>query len=85
MLEATALPTEPQPLAINAKCFLNGPNQASFCLFPFFSLDKYSTNLTINYKSVDGVLGTQTHGGSMVDADKSTELWRHPINVKCYH
>ena len=27
---------------------------------------------------VDGVLGTQTRGGRMEGADKSTELWRHP-------
>ena len=26
-----------------------------------------------------GVLGTRTWGGIMVGADKSTELWRHPI------
>ena len=31
-----------------------------------------------NDKSVDGVIGTQTQGGTMVGADKSTELWRHP-------
>ena len=61
--------------------FLNGPNLASFCLFSFFSHDKYSTNLTINYKSVDGVLGTRTWGGRIVGADKSTELWRHPCEV----
>ena len=56
----------------------NGPNPVSFCLFSFFSHDKYSTN-TINEKSVDGVLGTRTRGGRMVGADESTELWRHPI------
>ena len=33
-------------------------------------------NLTI--KSVDGVLGIRTQGGSMVGAHKSTGLWRHP-------
>ena len=49
---------------------------ASFC---FFSQDKYSTN-TINEKSVDGVLGNRTCGSMMVGADKSTELWRHPLN-----
>ena len=26
-------------------------------------------------KSVDGVLGIQTHGRRMVDADETTELW----------
>ena len=49
--------------------FKNGPNPASFCLFSFFSHDKFSTNLTINDKSVDGVLGTRTRGGRMVGAD----------------
>ena len=49
-----------------------------FCLFSFVSHDKYSTNLSINDKSVDGVLGTQTWGGRMVGADESTELWRPP-------
>ena len=46
-------------------------------LFLFFSQEKYSTK-TINDKSVDGVLGTQTQGGSMVGTDESTELWRNP-------
>ena len=54
----------------------NGPNPASFCFFLLFSHAKYWTN-TINEKSKDGVLGTQTRGGKMVGADKSTELWRH--------
>ena len=35
----------------------NGPNLVSFCLFSFFSHDKYSTK-TIKDKSIDGVLGT---------------------------
>ena len=48
--------------------FLNGPNPASFCLFSFFSHDKYSTN-TINGKS-----GIWTRDGSMVGADESTLL-----------
>ena len=29
-------------------------------------------------KSIDGVLGNQTHGCQMVGADKNTELWRPP-------
>ena len=29
-------------------------------------------------KSVDGKLGIQTRGHRMVDADKTTELWRPP-------
>ena len=45
-----------------------------FIYFLFFSHDKYSTN-TINDKSEDGVHGTQTHGGTMVGADISTELY----------
>ena len=41
--------------------------------------DKYSTNFTINDKSIDGVLGSRTRGGMMEGADESTELWLHPI------
>ena len=57
--------------------FLNGPNPASFLfIFILFShcMDKYSTNLTINEKTVDGMLGSRTWGGRMEGADKSTEL-----------
>ena len=57
--------------------FKNGPNLASFLFYFRFLHDKYNTN-TINDKSVDGVLGTQTCGGRMVGAEKSTELWLHP-------
>ena len=37
--------------------------------------------VTINDKSLDGVLGNQTRSGRMEGTDKSTkstELWRHP-------
>ena len=54
-----------------------GQTRPLFCLFSFFSHDKYSKN-TINDKSIDCVLGTRTQGGMMVGADKSTELWRQP-------
>ena len=43
--------------------FLNGLNPVSFLfIFVLFShfKDKYSTNLTINDKSPDGVLGSRT-------------------------
>ena len=57
-----------------------GQTRPLFGLFSFFSQhkDKYSTNFTINYKSIDGVLGSRTRGDMMEGADKSTELWRHP-------
>ena len=58
--------------------YKNGPNSASFCLFLFLSHDKYSTN-TVNYKSKDGVLGSQTRGSRIVGVDESTELWRSPF------
>ena len=52
---------------LNVAMFLtNEPITASFCLFSFFSRDKYSTNWTKNDKSIDGVLETQTRGGRMV-------------------
>ena len=49
-----------------------------FFIFVLFShgMDKHSTNLTINEKSVDGMLGSR--GGRMEGADESTELRRHP-------
>ena len=69
---------------IEYDCFLNGPNPASFCLFSFFSHDKYSTTLTIDNKSIDGVLGTRTWGSRMIGTDKSTELWWHPKEHDCF-
>ena len=54
--------------------FKNGPIPASFCLFSWFSNDKYGTNLTTNDKSVSDLLGTQTRGGRIVGADEATEL-----------
>ena len=70
-------------MRINEFNISNGPNPASFCLFLFFLHDKYSTN-TINDKSVDGVLGTQTQGDRMVGTDESTELW-HPMSIIFWH
>ena len=61
------------------KSYKNWPNSASFCLFSFFSPDKYSTNTNTNDKSVDVVLGTRTRGGRIVGADESTELWTTEI------
>ena len=65
-------------LTIERLIFLKGPNPASFCLFLFFSHDKYRTNMTINDKRIGGVLGTRTQGGRIADADEPTELWWHP-------
>ena len=42
------------------------------------------TNLALNYKNIDSVLGTQTRGGRMVGIDESTELWRHPMTELLY-
>ena len=54
-----------------------------FCSFSQHK-DKYSTNFTINDKSIDGVLGSRTRGGMMEGTDKSTELWRHPYYDNSY-
>ena len=35
----------------------------------------------VNWKSIDGVLGTQTRGGKMEGIDECTELWRHPNTI----
>ena len=55
-----------------------GQTRPLFCLFQFFSHDKYRSNLTINDKSFDGVPETRTRDGKMVGAEYSTELWRTP-------
>ena len=69
-----------QKLALTS--FLNGQTRPLFCLFLLFShvanTNTYGINLTINDKSVDGVLGSQTRGGRMESADDSTELLWHP-------
>ena len=50
-----------------------------FVLFTFeFNWQIYSLNY-INWKSIDGVLGTRTRGSWMEGADESTELWRHLV------
>ena len=43
-----------------------GLTQALSVYFSFFSHDKNGTNLTINDKSKNGVLGTRTRGVKMV-------------------
>ena len=64
--------------------FLKMGQNGLFCLFFIlvFSHEKCSTNLTINDKSMDGVLGSRTRGGRIVGADKSTELSWHPTKVQ---
>ena len=47
-------------------------------IFFLFACQILSTNLTINDKSIYGVLGSWTWGGRVVGTDESTELWRHP-------
>ena len=55
-----AVSASPRYLGIGNLFFKkNGPNPASFYLFSFFSHDKYTTNLTKNYKSVDSNPGWQ--------------------------
>ena len=61
----------------------NGPNPASFCLFLFFfshCKEKYSTNLTINYKSIDGVLGSRTEAAGW----KALSYGGTPIKLTSY-
>ena len=45
-------------------------------------IDKYSTDLTINDKIIDVVLGSRTLGGMIEGTDKSSELWRHPKKLE---
>ena len=57
-----------------------GQTRPLFVYFRSFRIILRS-NLTINDKCIDGVLGSRTEGGRIEDADESTELWRHP-NIK---
>ena len=62
--------------------FLMGQTRPLFVYFRTFHNEKtnaYSTNLTVNDKSIDGALGTRTRGGRTEGADESTELWRNPL------
>ena len=59
-----------------------GQSRPLFVYFRSFHIRIQVTNIQFELKfekSVDGVLGTQAWGGMMEGADKSTELWRHPI------
>ena len=56
-----------------------GQSRTLFAYFPLFPLN---TIQKID-ESIDGVLGTQTQGGRMEGADKSTELWRHSSYTDC--
>ena len=53
-----------------------GQTRPLFVYFRFMS-HIARTNLTINYKSIDGDTGSRTWGGRMEGADESTELRRH--------
>ena len=61
-----------------------GHTRPLFCSFSH-CMDKYSTNLTINDKSIDGMLGSRTRGGRMEGADESTELWWHPTIIESFN
>ena len=47
----------------------------------FLQCIQNSTNLTINEKIIDGMLGTRILGSMMVGEDESTELWWHPYEA----
>ena len=50
-----------------------------FVFHSFHYAKTISQIFVINVKSIDGVLGTRTLGGSMEGIDESTELWGHPF------
>ena len=53
----------------------------SFCLFSFFSHEKYSSN-TINEKSVDGVLGTRTRAAGWQVQTNPLSYGDTPLRLK---
>ena len=64
-----------------------GQNRSLFLYFCSFLTmqDRYSTHLTVNDKSIDGMLGSQTRGSRMEGSDESNEIWRHPCCRSCLH
>ena len=58
--------------------FLNGPIRHLFVYFRYFLI---TISIIQIKKSIDGVLGIQTHCRWMVGADNTTELWRPPMIV----
>ena len=65
-----------------------GQTRPLFVYFRSFHMTNKAQILTINEKSIDGVLWTQTRGGRMVGTDKSTELWarfKQNILQKWFH
>ena len=65
----------PSPYTI---VFWMGQSQPLFVYFRLFYKTQTKYNLI---KSIDGVLGTQTRGGRIEGADKSTDLWWHPMQL----
>ena len=65
----------PSPYTI---VFWMGQSQPLFVYFRLFYKTQTKYNLIT---SIDGVLGTQTRGGRIEGADKSTDLWWSPMQL----
>ena len=61
-----------------------GQTRPLFVYFRSFLRTNIAQILTINEKNINGVRVTQTQGSSVVGADESTELWRHPRVKECF-
>ena len=56
-----------------------GQTRPFFCLRPLLNtMTNTVQNLTVNCRSIDGVLGIRTRDLGVLGADKSTKLWRPP-------
>ena len=56
---------------------------ASPAFFYFCPCLKTMTNLTLNGRSRDGVIGIRTWDRSMAGEDESSKLWRAPLSGPC--
>ena len=63
----------------NKSCQNYVPNPGLF--FVYFRPFLITISTIQSEKTADGVLGIQTRGNRMVDADKTTELWRPPNHI----
>ena len=51
--------------------------------FFYFCRLKTMTNLTLNGRSIDGVIGIRTWDRRMAGEDESSKLWRAPLSGPC--
>ena len=71
-----------RPIVLGS-CFSKSGGGASPAFFYFCPCLKTMTNLTLNGRSIDGVIGIRTWDRRMAGEDESSKLWRAPLSGPC--